>query len=251
MTSSYGLKPLATGSCKAMGQLGVKRDHKLRKRRLVFSALEAGKPTDMINKLNINAAAFLFMVILPVPLLPTSQNQRDVTEESISLEEFQVLRSQMHTGALETSRLPKIPSRSSHAACGVDGDDRTHEQACGASAPRWRHPAAGRINTLIPRVSPHSPCKHLPHQQIIARKTRRIMVESAQCGSEANGIKLSSNTLLYQCFAYRSASLGSPQASLGQRVTAWDSSYFDRAARRLPCGRIPSKYLQEKGFRLT
>jgi hypothetical protein len=107
MTSSYGLKPLATGSCKAMGQLGVKRDHKLRKRRLVFSALEVGKPSDKINKLNINAAVFLFMVILPVPLLPTSQNQRDVTEESISLEEFQVLRSQMHTGALETSRLPR------------------------------------------------------------------------------------------------------------------------------------------------
>jgi hypothetical protein len=69
--------------------------------------------------------------------------------------------------------------------------------------------------------------------------------------SYLNGIKLSSNTLLYQCFAYRSASLGSPQASLGQRVTAWDSSYFDRAARRLPWGRIPSNYLQEKGFRLT
>jgi hypothetical protein len=70
-------------------------------------------------------------------------------------------------------------------------------------------------------------------------------------GQEPNGIKLSSNTLLYQCFAYRSASLGSPQASLGQRVTAWDSIYFDRAARRLPWGRIPSNYLQEKGFRLT
>jgi hypothetical protein len=38
---------------------------------------------------------------------------------------------------------------------------------------------------------------------------------------------------------------------LGQRVTAWDSSYFDRAARRLPWGRILSNYLQEKGFRLT
>jgi hypothetical protein len=74
---------------------------------------------------------------------------------------------------------------------------------------------------------------------------------AGKLGSEANGIKLSSNTLLYQCFAYRSASLGSPQASLGQRVTAWDSSYFDRAARRLPWGRIPSNYLQEKGFRLT
>jgi hypothetical protein len=66
-----------------------------------------------------------------------------------------------------------------------------------------------------------------------------------------NGIKLSSNTLLYQCFAYLSASLGSPQASLGQRVTAWDSIYFDRAARRLPWGRIPPNSLQEKGFRLT
>jgi hypothetical protein len=38
---------------------------------------------------------------------------------------------------------------------------------------------------------------------------------------------------------------------LGQRVTAWDSIYFDRAARRLPWGRISSNYLQEKGFRLT
>jgi hypothetical protein len=70
-------------------------------------------------------------------------------------------------------------------------------------------------------------------------------------GSNRNGIQLSSNTLMYQCFAYLSGSLGSPQASLGQRVTAWDSSYFDRAARRLPWARIPPNYLQEKGFRLT
>jgi hypothetical protein len=43
---------------------------------------------------------------------------------------------------------------------------------------------------------------------------------SVNVGIRPNGIKLSSNTLLYQCFGYRSASLGSPQASLGQRVTA-------------------------------
>jgi hypothetical protein len=44
---------------------------------------------------------------------------------------------------------------------------------------------------------------------------------------EPNGMKLSSNTLLYQGFACLSAWSGSPQASWGQRVTAWGSIYFD------------------------
>ena len=56
---------------------------------------------------------------------------------------------------------------------------------------------------------------------------------------EPNGIKLSSNTLPYQCFACLSAWSGSPQASLGQHVTAWGSIHFDRVARRLPRARIP------------
>ena len=55
---------------------------------------------------------------------------------------------------------------------------------------------------------------------------------AAFLGSYANGIKLSSNTLLYQDFACLSAWSGLPRASWGQYVTAWDSIYFDRAARR-------------------
>jgi hypothetical protein len=58
-------------------------------------------------------------------------------------------------------------------------------------------------------------------------------------GSNRNGIKLSSNTLPYQCFARLSAWPGSPQASSGQRVTAWVSIHFDQAARRLRGARIP------------
>jgi len=65
---------------------------------------------------------------------------------------------------------------------------------------------------------------------------------------EPNGMKLSSNTLLYQCFACLSAWSGPPQASLGQRVTSWDSIYFDRAARRLPRGRIPLTIDKKRAF---
>ena len=39
-------------------------------------------------------------------------------------------------------------------------------------------------------------------------------------GSSSNGMKLSSNTLAYQCVARLSAWSGEPQASLGPRVTA-------------------------------
>jgi hypothetical protein len=67
-------------------------------------------------------------------------------------------------------------------------------------------------------------------------------------GSWPNGMKLSSNTLLYQCFAYLSASLGAPQSSLGQRVMAWDSVYLDRAARRLSRGRIPLTIYKKRAF---
>jgi hypothetical protein len=63
-----------------------------------------------------------------------------------------------------------------------------------------------------------------------------------------NGIKLSSNTLLYQCFACLSVWSGSPQASLGQRVTAWDSINFDRAARRLPRRRLPLTIDKKRAF---
>jgi hypothetical protein len=46
-------------------------------------------------------------------------------------------------------------------------------------------------------------------------------------GSCPNGMKLSSNTLLYEGFACLSAWSWSPQARWGQRVTVWDSIYFD------------------------
>jgi hypothetical protein len=64
-------------------------------------------------------------------------------------------------------------------------------------------------------------------------------------GSWPNGMKLSSNTLLYQCFACLSARSESPQASWGQRVTAWDSIFFDRAARK-PTPRRPPLMLDKK-----
>jgi hypothetical protein len=60
-----------------------------------------------------------------------------------------------------------------------------------------------------------------------------------QTGVYANGIKLDSKTLQYQFFASISAWSESPQASLGQRVTAGSSIHFDQAARRLRRARIP------------
>jgi hypothetical protein len=51
--------------------------------------------------------------------------------------------------------------------------------------------------------------------------------------------EVSSKTLPYQGFAGFSAWSGSPQASVGQCVTAWGSIHGERAARRLPRVPIP------------
>jgi hypothetical protein len=67
-------------------------------------------------------------------------------------------------------------------------------------------------------------------------------------GSWPNGMKLSANTLPYQGVACLSAGSGSPQARVGQRVTAWDSIYFDRAARRLAQGRTPLTNDKKRAF---
>ena len=67
-------------------------------------------------------------------------------------------------------------------------------------------------------------------------------------GFGPNGIKLSSNTLPHQGFACLSAWSGSPQANLGQRVTAWGSIHFDRVARSLSRARIPLTIYKKRAF---
>jgi hypothetical protein len=74
------------------------------------------------------------------------------------------------------------------------------------------------------------------------------LIRGTEIGSGPNGIKLSSTTLLYQCFACLSVWSGSPQVSLGQHVTARDSIYFDRATRRLPRGRSHATIDKKRDF---
>jgi Domain of unknown function (DUF4277) len=75
---------------------------------------------------------------------------------------------------------------------------------------------------LVPSFFQHKPTERLVGPGITAE------------GSWPNGMKLSSKTLPYQDFAGLSAWSGSPQASVGQCVTAWGSIHSDRVAGRLP-----------------
>ncbi len=112
---------------------------------------------------------------------------------------------------------------------------------------RWRRDHA-KSHAVIP------PCMALANDLSSCRALHNILIQRTlglnfmPFGSWANGIKLNSDILLYQGFMCFSAWSGSPQASLGPRVTAWGSIHGDRVIRRLPRARIPLTMDQNMAF---
>jgi hypothetical protein len=130
--------------------------------------------------------------------------------------------------------LPFIPTWHSHSYHATNGtlepDDGVGAAWCQGRPRRpgagtcWREVSSAQIlmakSFSLGMNWPTTDFASASHPYIVVGSDFAISIKSAQ---EPNGMKLSANALLYQCFACLSTWSGSPQANLGQRVTAWDS----------------------------